>query len=89
MCFTAAKALAEQTGDRVSPEYIVPTMEEWSVFPHVAAAVALEAQAEGLARKTVGHDQLYRQAERIIRRSRELTRSMLEQGFIDDAPGGE
>jgi malate dehydrogenase (oxaloacetate-decarboxylating) len=89
MCFTAATALAEQAGERLGPECIVPTMEDWSVFPHVAAAVGMEAQAEGLARKTIGHDELYRQAETIIRRSRELTRSMLRQGFIDDAPGGE
>ena len=33
MCFAAAKALADHVGDKLSPEHILPTMDDWEVFP--------------------------------------------------------
>ena len=33
MCFAAAQALAEQIGDRLDDEHILPSMDEWEVFP--------------------------------------------------------
>ncbi len=86
MCFAAAKALADHVGERLDEEQILPTMDDWEVFPHEAVAVALKAQEQGVAKLTLSHDEIYEQAHRIIKRSRDLTHSMMEQEFIETAP---
>ena len=86
MCFAAAKALADHVGERLDEEQILPTMDDWEVFPREAVAVALKAQEQGVAKLTLSHDELYEQAHRIIKRSRDLTHSMMEQEFIETAP---
>ena len=88
MCFAAAKALADHVGERLDEEQILPTMDDWEVFPREAVAVALKAQEQGVAKLTLSHDELYEQAHRIIKRSRDLTHSMMEQEFIETAPEG-
>jgi malate dehydrogenase (oxaloacetate-decarboxylating) len=86
MCFAAAKALADHVGDRLDEEQILPTMDDWEVFPREAAAVAMKAQEQGVAQLNISYDELYDQAHRIIKRSRDLTHSMMEQEFIETAP---
>ena len=86
MCFAAAKALADHVGERLDEEQILPTMDDWEVFPREAVAVALKAQEQGVARLTLSHDEIYEQAHRIIKRSRDLTHAMMEQEFIETAP---
>ena len=56
------------------------------MVPRVAAAVGLEAQAEGLARLSLSREDLLSRARALITRSRELTRDMMERGFIPPAP---
>jgi hypothetical protein len=48
--------------------------------------VGLEAQAEELARLSLSREDLLARARGLITRSRELTRAMMEQGFIPEAP---
>jgi malate dehydrogenase (oxaloacetate-decarboxylating) len=86
MCFAAAKALADHVGDKLSPEHILPTMDDWEVFPREAAAVGMKAQEQGLARKQMSYDELLRTAQTIIGRSRKLTQRMMDEGFIPEAP---
>jgi malate dehydrogenase (oxaloacetate-decarboxylating) len=86
MCFAAANALANHVGDNLSPEHILPTMDDWEVFPREAAAVAMKAQEQGLARIQMSYDEVYAHAHKIIKRSRDLTRLMMEQDFIEEAP---
>jgi malate dehydrogenase (oxaloacetate-decarboxylating) len=86
MCFAAADALANQIGDRLDEEHILPTMDDWEVFPREAAAVAMKAQEQGLARIEMSYDELFEKATSIIRRSRELTQTMMAQDFIAKAP---
>lgn len=86
MCFAAAKALADHVGDRLSPTMILPNMDDWEVFPREAAAVGVKAVEQGLARKPQSYDELYAHAHQIIKRSRDLTHMMMEQGFIAPAP---
>lgn len=83
MCFAAAQAMADHVSDKLSPTYIMPTMDDWEVFPREAAAVGMKAQEQGLARIQISHDELYDHAKKIIKRSRDLTHSMMEQGFIE------
>ena len=82
MCFAAAKAMADHVGDKLSATHILPTMDDWDVFPREAAAVGVKAIEQGLARINLSYDQLYKQATEIIARSRKLTKTMMEQGFI-------
>jgi len=86
MCFAAAKALADQIGDALDEEHILPTMDDWEVFPREAAAVAMKAQEQGVARLEMTYDELFAHAHKIIKRSRDLTHMMMEQNFIPAAP---
>jgi malate dehydrogenase (oxaloacetate-decarboxylating) len=86
MCFAAAKALADQIGDKLDAENILPTMDDWEVFPREAAAVGAKAIEQGLAKKELSYDELFDNAVNIIKRSRNLTKLMMEQKLIDDAP---
>lgn len=83
MCIAAANALADMAEEKgLTSEYILPTMDEWEVFPREAAAVAVQAVEEGLARTPMTYDEELKNAEEIIRRSRGLTTHMMEEGFI-------
>ncbi|MFU8771476.1 MAG: NAD(P)-dependent malic enzyme [Anaerolineales bacterium] len=86
MCFAASQALADQIGDRLDEEHILPTMDDWEVFPREAAAVAMKAQEQGIARLTMDYDELYQHAFKIIKRSRNLTEMMMKDGLIAEAP---
>jgi malate dehydrogenase (oxaloacetate-decarboxylating) len=86
MCFAAAKALADHIGSNLSANHILPTMDDWEIFPREAAAVAVKAQEQGLARKTISYEDEFKQAMEIISRSRNLTQMMMKDGFIADAP---
>jgi malate dehydrogenase (oxaloacetate-decarboxylating) len=86
MCFEAAQALADQIADRLDEDHILPTMDDWKVFPHEAAAVGIKAQEQGVARIEMGYDELLDKATSIIKRSRDLTHAMMREGFIPQAP---
>ncbi|HSF81652.1 MAG TPA: NADP-dependent malic enzyme [Anaerolineales bacterium] len=86
MCYAAAQALADHVGDRLDEEHILPNMDDWEVFPREAAAVAMKAQEQGLARIQMGYDELLASAMKIIGRSRDLTHAMMRDGFIAQAP---
>jgi malate dehydrogenase (oxaloacetate-decarboxylating) len=85
MCVAAAEALAGMAAEKgLSPKYILPTMDEWEVFPREAAAVAAKAVEEGVARKPMTYDEEFQNASAIIRRSRNLTQQMMKEDFIID-----
>ena len=86
MCFAAAEALADQIGDQLDEEHILPNMDNWEVFPREAAAVGVKAQEQGVARLQVSYDDLLDHARTIIKRSRDLTQMMMQEGFIAEAP---
>jgi malate dehydrogenase (oxaloacetate-decarboxylating) len=87
MCIAAANELAKTAADKgLSREYIVPSMSEWEVFPREAVAVGMKAIEQGIARIKPTRKELMERAERIIRRSRRLTASMMRTGFIKNPP---
>lgn len=86
MCFAAAEALAYQIGDQLDEEHILPTMDDWEVFPREAAAVGMKAQEHGVARLQMSYDDLLTHARTIIKRSRDLTQMMMSEGFIAEPP---
>ncbi|MFP4638735.1 MAG: NADP-dependent malic enzyme, partial [Spirochaetaceae bacterium] len=89
MCFAAADALADHVAGELGPERIIPTMEEWEVFPEIAARCGMKAQEQGIARISRTREELAEQAAAMIRRSRELTASMMANGFIPEPPADD
>ncbi|MDX1436425.1 MAG: NADP-dependent malic enzyme [Anaerolineales bacterium] len=86
MCYAAADALADYISDRLDAEHILPSMEEWEVFPREAAAVGMKAQKQGVARLARSYDELFLHASSIIGRSRKLTEMMMDEEFIPPPP---
>lgn len=86
MCIAAADALAGMAQEKgLDEDYILPNMDEWEVFPREAAAVAAKAVEEGIALKPLTYDEELKNAERIIRRSRDITQTMMADGFIAES----
>ena len=87
MCIAAALELAQTAEDNgIHEEYIVPTMDEWEVFPREAVAVAMKAQEQGIARRKASRQTLMEEAMEIIRKSRDQTQLLMKEGFIEEAP---
>jgi len=87
MCIAAAEELAKFAREKgLTEDYIAPTMDEWEVYPREAVAVGLKAQELGLAGIKLTRTQLYEKASTIIRRSRDMTRTSMELGYIARAP---
>ncbi|MEB3797262.1 MAG: malate dehydrogenase, partial [Caldisphaeraceae archaeon] len=73
---------AEEKG--LSEDYIVPTMEEWEIYPRIAASVATKAVEQGLARKTTTYKEELERASEIIELSRRKLNMAYEMGMIKD-----
>lgn len=87
MAIAAAHSLAGFAEKRgISPENIVPTMDEADVFPVEAADVAVQAVKDGVARKQVSWDEAYRIAKRDIESSRSMTKALYDNGYIANPP---
>jgi len=86
MCFAAAQALADHVGDKLSANHLLPSMDDWEVFPREAAAVAMKAQEQGLARIPTTYEAELENARRIIKRSRDITKMMMAEHFIAEPP---
>ena len=87
MAITAAHSLAafaERQG--LSPDYIIPKMDEADVFPREATDVALQAIKEGVARREASEEQIFAAAKRDIAESRAVIENMMTQGFIKPPP---
>jgi malate dehydrogenase (oxaloacetate-decarboxylating) len=88
MCIAAAQALAKYAVDKglLSEEYLVPTMDELEVFPREAAAVGTKAVEQGVARIKRSYDELYQNATEMIKQSQAITKLLMKEGFIAEAP---
>jgi malate dehydrogenase (oxaloacetate-decarboxylating) len=87
MAIAAAHSLASYAEKRgINAEDIVPTMDEASVFPHEAADVAMQAIKDGVARVTMTWQEAFDKAKHDIDYARNLTRSMMDNGFIENPP---
>jgi malate dehydrogenase (oxaloacetate-decarboxylating) len=87
MCIAAAKELAlvaEEKG--LDEQHIVPTMDEIDVFAREAAAVGMKAIDQGIARVHKSRNDLYENALALIRRAREQTQFLMQDGFIRPPP---
>jgi len=83
MCIAAAEELARTAEDKgMSEDYLLPTMDEWTVYPREAVAVGLKAIEQGIAQRKVGRDQLFQEAEQAIRRARAQVKAMQDAGIV-------
>jgi len=87
MCIAAATELAKCAEDNgLNEDYIVPKMDEPNVFVREAVAVGMKAIEQGVARKILTRDQLYRQAELMINRARSETQVKMREKIIPAVP---
>jgi malate dehydrogenase (oxaloacetate-decarboxylating) len=87
MCIAAATELAKCAEDKgLNSEYIIPKMNDPEVFIREAVAVGLKAIEQGVARKILTRDQLYRQADLMISRARRETQIKMKEHIIPIPP---
>jgi malate dehydrogenase (oxaloacetate-decarboxylating) len=83
MCITASEELANcLKASKLSPNRILPNMDDWDVFPRVAAAVGTKAISQKIAGKKISSSKIYSDAKAMIKRSRAITQNMMKMGFI-------
>ena len=87
MAIAAAREVALFAEERgITEDNIMPTMDEWELFPREAVAVALKAQEQGVARLDLSRDELYSLAEAKIRQARDMIQVLMDSGIIPPAP---
>ncbi|MCX5801396.1 MAG: NADP-dependent malic enzyme [Candidatus Eisenbacteria bacterium] len=87
MCLAASYELARLAQDKgLKPDYLIPTMDEWEVYPREAVAVGMQAIREGVARIKMDKDKLYETASSIIRRARDTTKLLMRENVIAPPP---
>jgi malate dehydrogenase (oxaloacetate-decarboxylating) len=84
MCIAAAVELAKCAEDKgLREDYLLPTMDEWEVFPREAVAVAKKAMEQGVARLKFSEKELFQMAEFKIKRARDEVALLMEKGIIE------
>ncbi len=87
MCIAASYELAKCAEDKgFHEEYLIPTMDEWEVYPRVAVAVGQKAIEQGVARISLSPDEAFKVAESVIRRAREQYKCLWDSGVIPVPP---
>ncbi|MCX6841439.1 MAG: NADP-dependent malic enzyme [candidate division WOR-3 bacterium] len=87
MCIAAALELAKVAEDRgLRADYIVPTMDDWEVFPREATAVGMKAIEQGVARITMTREELLKKATATIKHARDTTQALMKEGLIPAPP---
>ncbi len=87
MAITAAKAIAKFAENRgISPDNIVPKMDETEMFPLVAKEVARQAIIDGVARIERDLDEVYNITKTDILSARKITQDLQEMGIIKTPP---
>lgn len=87
MCIAAAVELAQVAEDHgLREDYLIPTMDDWEVFPREAAAVGMKAIVQDVARITMNYEELLKIATEKIKQARAMTELLMQEGFIPLAP---
>jgi malate dehydrogenase (oxaloacetate-decarboxylating) len=87
MCIASASALAKYAEDKgLSEDYIIPAMSEWEIYPLQAVETGLKAMEQGIARKKLSRSEIYERADSIIRRTQDVVKMLMQQGFIEAPP---
>jgi malate dehydrogenase (oxaloacetate-decarboxylating) len=83
MCIAAAMELAKCAEDKgLRDDYLIPTMDEWEVYPREAVAVGMKAIEQGVARLKMSREELLKKSSEIIRDARGSVDVLMQEGFI-------
>ncbi len=83
MCVAAAQAMADiAIKNGTTDKYIIPSMDEWELFPYEATKVGMKAIEQGVARVIMEEEELLKVTSEKIKYARDLTKSMMDTGFI-------
>jgi malate dehydrogenase (oxaloacetate-decarboxylating) len=87
MAIAAAEELARCEEERgLDEDRILPTMDDWEVFPREAAAVGVKAQEQGVARLNLSYEELLSKAKATIRQAQDMTHFLMEKELIPPVP---
>lgn len=87
MAIAASYSLANYAEKRgITPIDIIPKMDEPDIFCQEAADVAMQAIKDGVARVQLSWEEVFNIAKKEIDYSRQLTNSMVSNGFIENVP---
>jgi len=87
MCIASATALAKFAEDKgLNENYIIPSMDEWEIYPMQATEVAMKCIEQGLARKKASRAEIHDGAAAIIERTQKIVKLLMAQGFIPAPP---
>jgi malate dehydrogenase (oxaloacetate-decarboxylating) len=87
MAKAVARELAGFAESRsIHDEDILPRMDEWEVFPRVAAAAGLAAQEDGIALLSKSWQLLHAEAAKTMRDAREAVGLLMREGLIAEPP---
>jgi len=87
MCIASATELAKYAEDKgMNEEYILPSMDEWEIYPRQAKATGLKAIEQGIAMKKVSGKELFDSASAIIKRTQDIVALLMRQGLIGTPP---
>ena len=90
MCVAAANALAKHAEEKgLSEDYIIPTMDDWEVYPKEAVACALKSIEQGVARIKPSRQELWERAVKIISDARKSLDALVKAGIIKTPPPEE
>jgi len=87
MAIAAAEELARYAAEKgLDEDYIIPTMDEWEVFPREAVATAMKAQEQGVAGLALSRETLYARAEAAIYQARQTLDVLMREALIPAPP---
>jgi malate dehydrogenase (oxaloacetate-decarboxylating) len=87
MCIASASALAKHAEDKgLTKDYIIPSMDEWEIYPLQAAETGIKAQQQGVAQVKLSRTELYEKAAGIIKRTQDVVKLLMQSGHIESPP---
>ncbi len=86
MAIAASESLAAMAEGKLDAEHILPTMDDWEVFPREAAAVAMKAIEQGIADLPCTYEEELERASTLIRQARAMTQLLMDEDFIPEPP---
>ncbi len=90
MCIAAALELAQTAADKgLQEDHLIPTMDEWEVYPREAVAVGLKAIEQGVAKIKASKQELFERASAVIKRARDQAQVLMDSGIISQPPPEE
>ncbi|HEX9746438.1 MAG TPA: NADP-dependent malic enzyme [bacterium] len=87
MCVAASYELANCAEIKgMQEDHLIPTMDEWEVYPREAVAVGQKAIEQGVARISMSPEEAFKTAEQVIMRARDQYNTLWDSGVIQAVP---